>query len=383
MRVLHTESSVNWGGQEYRALEQMGWLREHGHQAFLAARPGSDIGARARLAGFTVFEVPFTGHYDPRSILALRRLIKRHGIEIADCHGSRDVMTLSFARNLIPVIRTRHVSQAIKNKLHRRLQWRYGSDHIIATADCIRDEILGKFLAPAAQVTVVGEWAGVPFFDVGEKSAHRSAVRQEFQVPDDKALVLVVGMLRGDKAQEVLIETVAELRQRGRDVVALIVGSVTHSQSDYGRKLEDLAAALAVEDLVRFAGYRDDVPRLTQGCDAQVITSISVEAQSRTVPQAFASRTPVVASRVGGIAELVDHGKTGWLVPPQDVSAYADALIRLLENSSQTASVVEEARHFAERHLRMDQKMVQTLDLYRQLIDAHASVSSRPRSGAA
>ena len=120
MRILHTESSINWGGQEYRALEQMEWLQAHGHEPALAARPGSDIGCRARAKGLSVFDVAYTGHYDPRAIKAARKLIKQRGIEIADCHGSRDVMTFAFARDLIPVIRTRHVSQSLK-KNYRRL----------------------------------------------------------------------------------------------------------------------------------------------------------------------------------------------------------------------------------------------------------------------
>ncbi len=368
--MLHTESSINWGGQEYRALDQMVWLRENGHQAFLAARPGSDIAARASAVGIPVFETAFTGHYDPRSILALRKVIRENGIEIADCHGSRDVMTTAFARSSIPVIRTRHVSQPIKNKLHRRLQWRYGSDHVIATADRIRQEILAKGLAPDEKVSVVGEWAADGFFDLSNKARFREDVRREFNVPEDQPMVCVVGMLRGDKAQEVLIQTVAELRRRGREVAALIVGEDTNSQKDYHRGLEVQCPELGVTDLVRFTGYRDDVARLTQACDAQVITSISVEAQSRTAPQAFASQTPIVASRIGGVAELITPGRTGWLVEIKDVTGYADALTQIFDNKDETARITGEARAFAEAHLRMEHKMAETLAIYERLIAA-------------
>ena len=73
MRILHTESSVNWGGQEYRVLEQMEWLRAHGHEPALAVRPGSDIGRRAQAKGLPVFDIAYTGHYDPRAIKAARQ----------------------------------------------------------------------------------------------------------------------------------------------------------------------------------------------------------------------------------------------------------------------------------------------------------------------
>ena len=367
MRILHTESSINWGGQEYRTLEQVEWLRDHGHEPFLAVRPGSDIGRRAREKGLSVFDIAYKGHYDPLSIWAVRNLVKQYRIEIADCHGSRDVMTLAFVRGLIPVIRTRHVSQALKNKLHRRIQWRYGSDHVIATAACIREEILVKGLVPEERISVVGEWAANGFFDLSSKEKYRQDVRHEFEVASDRPLVCVVGMLRGDKAQEVLIETVAELKRRGRDVVALIVGSGTNSQSDYDHRLKLLADRLGVREQIRFTGYRDDIPRLTQACDAQVITSISVEAQSRAVPQAFASMTPVVASRVGGIEELVKDRYYGRLVGIKDVTAYADALIDILDNHEETRLMVNAARKFAEQNLLMAPKMAETIRIYEKL----------------
>lgn len=368
MRILHAESSINWGGQEYRALEQIEWLQENGHEAFLAARSGSDIIERAHRKGLTVFVVNYKGHYDPRAILKARTIIKKHRIDIADCHGSRDVMTFSFARSLIPVIRTRHVSQSIKNKFHRRLQWRYGSDHIIATAACIREEILTKGLAPTNKISIVGEWAADSFFDISKKSVHRASIRQEFNVPEGVPLICVVGMLRGDKAQEVLIETVAEMKRRGRAVVGLIVGAVTNSQSDYDQKLKNLANDRGVTGDIRFAGYREDVPRLTQGSDAQLLTSISVEAQSRTIPQAFASCTPVIASKVGGVAELISDAERGYLVEIRDVAGYADALCRLFDQPEKAVGIVETARSYAQEHLRLDGKMEETLAIYRSQI---------------
>jgi glycosyltransferase involved in cell wall biosynthesis len=368
MKVLHTESSVNWGGQEYRILDQMNWLTANGHQCGLAARPGSDIAKRAAATGLSVHPVAYQGHYNPAAILKIRAIVKRHGYQIADCHGSRDVITQAFARDLAPVIRTRHLSQPLKNKLHRRLQWRHGSDAVIATAQCIKDEILNKGLAATERIHVIGEWAGETFFDNFRRVQHRNDVRAEFQVPTGDALVAVVGMLRGDKAQEHLIHSAAEMKRRGRPITALIVGSVTNTQDTYEAELRALASRLGVTGAVRFAGYRDDVARLTQGADILAITSTAVEAQSRTAPQGFASLTPVVASNMGGVAELVRPGETGWLVPPGDAGAYADAFIAILDAPDKAAEVTNRARDFAETSLRIAAKMAETLAVYEKFI---------------
>ena len=365
LRILHTESSVNWGGQEYRILDQMRWLAENGHAVALAARPGSALALRALQYGLSVHDLAYLGHYNPMLIAAARRLVRRERFDIVDCHGSRDGATHGFARDLSPVVRTRHLSTSLKPKLHRRLQWRWGCDRVIATAQCIKDEIAAKDFADIHRIDVIGEWAANEFFDIANKDAHRESVREDYAVPAGSPLVCVVGMLRGDKAQEILIRTAAELRRRGRPITALIVGADTDSAAGYEKFLRRTADEIGVAEDVRFTGYRDDAARLTQASDILVITSIAVEAQSRTAPQAFASRTPVIASAIGGVSELVSPGRTGWLVSPGDVGAYADAIEQALDDPAATARLVDTARTLAESELTIDRKMAATLDSYR------------------
>jgi glycosyltransferase involved in cell wall biosynthesis len=365
VRILHTESSVNWGGQEYRILDQMIWLAAHGHHAALAARPRSALSLKAKAHGLAVHDLPYLGHYNPALIHAARRLVRRERFDIVDTHGSRDGATHGFGRDIAPVIRTRHLSTPMKPKLHRRLQWQWGCDRAIATAQVIKDDLARKKFLPAARIDVVGEWAADEFFDITHKDAHRAAVRAEFSIPTNRPLVAVVGMLRGDKAQEILIKVISELKSRGRRAAALIVGSDTDSAKGYENFLRATADQLDVDDDVRFTGYRDDVARLTQAADILTITSVAVEAQSRTAPQAFAACTPVIASNIGGVAELVADGATGRLVAPGDVTAYADAIERTLDDPTTTNRIVDAARALALRDLTMDGKMAATLDSYR------------------
>lgn len=368
MRILHTESSVNWGGQEYRILDQMMWLAANGHDTALAARPGSALALKAAAHKLTVHDMPYLGHYNPALIFAARTLVRRERFDIVDTHGSRDGATHGFGRDIAPVIRTRHLSTPMKPKLHRRLQWRWGCDRAIATAQVIKDDLARKGFMPADKIDVVGEWAADEFFDVSQKDAHRVSVAAEFALAKNRPIVAVVGMLRGDKAQEILIKATAELKTRGRAITALIVGADTDSAGGYELFLRATADQLGVADDVRFTGYRDDVARLTQAADILTICSVAVEAQSRTAPQAFAARTPVIASRIGGIAELVADGVTGRLVSPGDVTAYADAIERMLDDPNGTTRMVVAARALADRDLTMDRKMTAMLDTYRSAL---------------
>ena len=367
MRILHSESSANWGGQEYRTLEQLRWLADHGHAVALAAPPGGAIAGQAREAGIPLYPIEFHGQFDPRAILRAHRAVSAHGAEIVDCHGSRDGAAFAFARGLCPVVRSRHIAQPLKGKLRRRLMWRRGCDHVIATAECVKLGLVAAGLVPSEGVTVIGEWAADAFFDTTRRQEWRAAVRREFSIPEGRPLVSVIGMVRDDKAQDVLIQTLDELRRRGRPVNALIVGSAPPGQEAYERSLRDLARELGLVDHVVFTGYRDDVPRLAQASDALVVTS-RIEAQSRTVPQAFASAVSVVASRVGGVAELVTPGETGWLVEAGDVAGYADALAAIFDAPEEARRVTERARLYAERNLTQAGKMAQIMALYEALV---------------
>ena len=367
MRILNTESSVNWGGQEYRAQEQMKWFNGQGHHGILAARPGTEVARRAEEGGLEVIPMPFRGHYSPRAILQARRAIRRHAIDVVDCHGSRDAATFAFARDLCPVIRTRHITQPLKYKLHRRLLWRYGCDHVIVGAELVKNDLIASRLAPADRISVIGGWAQEAFFDVANRDEHRVSVRGEFAIPDGRPLITIVGMLRDDKGQDHFIRLLAEMRRRERPVSGLIVGSAT--QAGYERELRDLAGDCGVADDIVFAGYRDDIQRVTQGSDVLAILSI-LEAQSRTAPQGFAGGTPVLAHRVGGLPELVRDGETGWLVGIGDTPGTADALCRILDGPEATREITVRARRFAEEHLRMETKLAETMAVYERAIQA-------------
>jgi glycosyltransferase involved in cell wall biosynthesis len=343
------------------------WFADHGHDVALAAPPAGALAKRAGEAGIPLYPIEFHGQFDPRAILRARRAVAAQGAQIVDCrHGSRDGAAFAFARPLCPVVRSRHIAQPLKGKLRRRLMWRRGCDHVIATAECVKRGLVDGGLVASDRVTVVGEWAADAFFDTARRPEHRAAVRREFSIPDERPVVSVIGMVRDDKAQDVVIETVDEMRRRGRPVSALIVGSAPIGQETYERSLHDLTRKLGLIDQIVFTGYRDDVPRLAQASDALVVTS-RIEAQSRTVPQAFASAVPVVASNVGGVGELVTPGETGWLVEAGDVMGYADALGAIFDAPEEARRVTEQARRYAEGHLTQAAKMAQTLALYERL----------------
>jgi len=154
--------------------------------------------------------------------------------------------------------------------------------------------------------------------------------------------VIVVANLRAEKGHDVLIDAAPEVTRQFPDVRFEFVGA--------GPELERLRArarAAGVGDAIAFLGHREDVGARLDAADIFVLPSRS-DAFPNAVLEAMAAGLPVVASSVGGICELVDDGRNGLLVPPDDASALADRICRLMSDAPWAASLGEAARRDAE-----------------------------------
>lgn len=371
MRILHTIPGRNWGGMEHRTIEQVRWLVAHDHPVWLAAPADGEPFKRAQALGLPVVAMDFDRPWRLATITALRAFVRDNGVEVIDAHVTRDAKAALACLDLCAVVRSRHVNQPLKPSAVRRLQWRL-SDHIITVAECTRVELVRIGLADPARSTSVGGWADERFFALPDPVATRARLRAEIGIADSATTIVCVGMLRPDKGQNFLFDALALLKARGLALTLVLAGSATAESADYEADLRAQAAAAGLT--VHFLGYRDDVSELMQMADLVVIPSLT-EAQPRVAVQAFATGRPVVASAVGGVPEIVHDGQTGWLVPPAQPQALADAIGRVVENPAEAAKVAEGARRMAEDRMRFDHRMAETLATYRTAI---ARAKARP-----
>jgi glycosyltransferase involved in cell wall biosynthesis len=133
--------------------------------------------------------------------------------------------------------------------------------------------------------------------------------------------------------------------------------------------LESLARDLQVSGRVVFTGTRPDVPRLLTSFDAFCMSSL-LEGLCNSVMEAFAMSVPVVATRAGGLPELVEDGRTGLLVPPRDPAALAAALARLREEPESAARMAAAALELVHARFGVDYMVARTEELYTRLLAA-------------
>jgi glycosyltransferase involved in cell wall biosynthesis len=195
----------------------------------------------------------------------------------------------------------------------------------------------------APQVVVVHPGVDVERFCPGPADP---AVRQALGGREGRPLVGIVGRVDPEKGVDVLARALARATGPAAAATLVVVGDVAVGSASAGAAVR-AEAERVLGDRVRFAGRRDDIPEVQRALDVLVNASVA-EPFGRSVLEALASGTPVVATDSGGIPEFVDHGVTGLLVPPGNDVALAAALDEVLGNDVLRARLVEAGRAAAE-----------------------------------
>jgi glycosyltransferase involved in cell wall biosynthesis len=340
MKILHTEASAGWGGQELRILAEMQGLRSRGHELELAAPAAARIHREAAALGFRVHDVPI-GRKNLAGVLAMRRLLRSGGFDIVNTHSSTDSWLAALANALgaraVPLVRTRHISAPVPRNAATRWLYNRASAAIVTTGEKLREEL----------VAVNG------FRDVAIRSVPTGIDPQRFQ-PGDAAearaalglaplfTVGIVATLRSWKGHRFLIDAIAQLRSQGRPLQLLIVGDGPQREA-----LEAQVAASGLGEVVRFAGHDPKPERWMRAMDLFVLPSYANEGVPQALMQAMMSGLPAITTNIGAIGEVARDGETALVVPTQDTTALAAAIARLMDDSTERERLGQAARAFA------------------------------------
>jgi glycosyltransferase involved in cell wall biosynthesis len=195
----------------------------------------------------------------------------------------------------------------------------------------------------------------------------RARVRAELGVPADCVLIGAVGNLNRFKGYTYFLQAAARIRGQVDQARFLVVGRKLDTDVAYGEELLQLTTELGLRENVIFAGFRDDVPRVLAALDVFVLPSV-LESCPVALLEAMAMRTPVVATDVGAVREIVEHGRTGFVTPPYDAGALAETVLTVLAMSPrQVQAMVEGARKTVEQRFTVDTIARQQLQVYQDL----------------
>jgi len=258
-----------------------------------------------------------------RSILALRRTLREFQPDVVEAVKGQAQHHVLYASLGLPchavvfyrgVSRPLDVFQALKYRLPR-------VNRIIANCEALKRSMVETGLIRADKIDVVyGE------FDPAcaePDAVNADGLREELVIPEGGPIITQLGNWAEWRGQDVTLRAAAELKKRGEKAHFLFVGRETD-------RLKDLVNALEIQERVTLSSYRRDPERVLKVSDAAVNASTSIESLSGALLNAQAMGLPAVASDLAGSAEIVADGETGFIVPPRDATALADALARLL-----------------------------------------------------
>lgn len=304
----------------------------------------------------------------PLGALRLARYLRQRRIDILHTHlFEPSVVGLQagvFARTPLRVM-TRHYSDyhtRIGKRWHVHLDrlCTQRSDAVVAVSEHTAAGMVADEGAPREKLHVILN--GVDFDRLNVSGADaRDRVRREFDV-DGGHLLLIAARLHPEKGYEYLFRALPEIRRRVSGNVKLLVAGRGPSEEQFRAQVESLGC----DDIVRFLGFRKDLPDLMAAADLFVLPSVA-EAFGLVLAEALYIGTPIVATRVGGIPEIIDDGVDGVLVEPADSGALAEAIADLLIDAEQRRSMTGAGREKIMKGFRFEDMVRSYETVYRQL----------------
>ena len=328
IKVLHTEWSDGWGGQEIRIINEMLAVREKGVEVFLACRDHAMIKQKAIEQDIKVYTLPFRGSFDLKTIFALKNIIKKEKIDIVNTHSGKDTWVGGFAAKLsgVKFIRTRHLSNPINPS---RLNFiNELADFIITTGENVRDAMIKNNRINPDKIISIPTGIDADIFDKNRYDKKKS--KKKFGLKIDEIGIGILAVLRDFKRHDIFLNIAKNLKDSfsNKKFKFLIAGD--------GPKKDSIITQIKNLDLsddVVMLGHIDNTAEFLRALDLFVLTSDKNEGVPQSLMQALFMETPSIATTAGSIKDL--HTNSNFLISqPNEEDIYNNIKSFLLKEKA-------------------------------------------------
>ena len=364
--ILHSEAAPGWGGQEIRVFQECQLLLERGHRVTIVCQPGGPLSNRCSEINhpdLNYFPLPMKQPFNPLTLYSLIKIIKSTGPDILHSHSSIDSWLIAIAGAIlnIPVIRSRHVMIPIRNHIFNRWLYTRAPRRVLASGKGIVQAV-SKHTGISPD-KIISMPAGVDFrkfdFQVSGKK-----IRTELGIGLHQPLIGIVSVIRSWKGHEHFVDSVPLVLEKFPDARFAIVGSGPGYES-----LRTKVKKQGLEQEIFVLGHREDIPEIMAALDIHCVASYGLEGTTQVIPQAFAMKTAVVATRMDSIIPMLGDGEWGILVEPENPQDLAKGIIQLLTEPELAQSMAEKAYIFSKNELSIDKMMEKTISVYNEVLN--------------
>jgi glycosyltransferase involved in cell wall biosynthesis len=347
-RILFVSSLRRFGGGERWMLDTAAGLRERGHDARLAARPGSVLAANAPARGIPLFTIEMRGDVDPLAITQFAGLMRRFQPQVVCPNLDREIRIAAASIRASRALRPRPVRPRLiprrgsefplKDKRHYRLVYLFDIHKVIVNSEATKRTMVkdAPWFPPDKAVVVYNGIDTTPYTQLAlHRNALRVKLRNAIGASADAPVITLVGELNERKQQRVVIEAVPHVLEKFPGARILFVG-----EGDDRAALEAAVKERGLTQSIIFTGFRTDAAEIMMGSDALLLPS-RVEGFGYVLVEAMAAGIPCIASNASSIPEIVQDGVTGILHAVGDSGAIAEAIVNLLSNPERARAMGE------------------------------------------
>ena len=381
IKVLRIISRMNIGGPAIHVTNLNSGLDPDRYVSLLVSgteNPGEgSLRDLAESAGVEVTVIPqirSAASLGPRDVLALfklYRLMRRERPQIVHTHESKAGFLGRLAARIagVPIVLHTyhgHVLRGyygpLKSWALRRMEQLLAllTDRLIAVSEQVKRDLVQYRVARSEKISVVP--LGFDLEPFLSSEAHRGSFRREMNLNGSTRLVGIVGRLFPIKNHRLFLDAAALVTAEEPASRFVVVGDGVLRQ-----ELDQYARDLSIRDVVIFTGWRRDLPRIYADLDVLVVSSDN-EGTPVSAIESMASGCPVVATRVGGIPDVISDGDTGYLVPAGDADALASRILSLLRDDQEVSRLRAAARAFARDRYNLQRLISDIQAIYENLI---------------
>ncbi len=330
IRVAHVVEDLKMGGIE-RVIENIALsLDPRRFKVYVVCLSrGGEVADRLIERGRDIEVLNITNYHSPASIFKVARWLRYNGIDILHTHAYPAGVLGRMAGVVVRIPRVfhhLHTTQWHMVRRHCRIERGLArfSTRIICCSEAVKESFLHVTGIRDGKTVVIYNGVEEPE-GIGREEVLR--LKDSLQIPRDVPVIGVVASLVPHKGHRYLIEAFKAILSEGIDSHLIIVGD-----GPLRGELKGLVSSLGLEGRVSFTGLKPEVAPYIAMMDVVVLPSCEREGLGLSLIEAMAMSKPVVATRIGGIPEVVEEGVTGLLTPPKDPEALAGALKTLLRN---------------------------------------------------
>ena len=353
LKIVHLDTGSDLRGGQQQLLMLARGLREQGQEQIIVTLEDTALEARARQDGFRIFALPAHDIAHAHGILQLRQVLGAEAFQIIHAHDGKG-QTLSWLATVgmdLRRVASRRVTFLPARRIDTRIKYGYTCDAVIAVSKFVRQLLMDSGV-PQSRIEVIPDGVEIPA--ALPDAATRQRVRTQWGFGTQEFIMGHLGAWTLEKAQDVAVQAASKLQEIVPEARLMLAVAETDP------------ALVLLPSYVRLLRYPRDPTEFFAALDLYIMPSLA-EGLGSSALLAMAYGLPVVASRVGGLPEIVEDGVTGWLVPPGDPSALAAAIANAASNRPRLREMGAIARERA-RQYSSTIMVERTEKLYQRLI---------------